>query len=69
LQHLDIVERFLENHKAVGLADLADQIFPGVVREGAADHDLQIGFDLPQLQVVWTPSIPEGIRMSTKARA
>ena len=50
LDGFDIVERLLENDQAIGMAEVSDNIRPGIVRVCGADNDLQVRVGFPEVQ-------------------
>ena len=50
LQHLHGVERLLQDHHAVALAEPLDDLVPRVVRVGRADDHLKLRAGLPQVE-------------------
>jgi hypothetical protein len=49
LQHLDIVEWFLEHDQVGRVTQLANHLLPRIVRIGGTDHDLEVWTAFPKL--------------------
>jgi hypothetical protein len=56
LKDLDVIEGLLQNNHVGGLADFAHDLFPGIIRVGGANDDLQIRIDLPEVAQRRRPS-------------
>jgi hypothetical protein len=69
LQHLDVVEWFLEHDQIGGVTQLVNHLLPGIVRIGGTDDDLEFRTAFPKM-TDGLHAIPSGgIRTSTNASA
>src|ERR1051325_4630673 len=73
LKRFDVVERFLEDKQAIGLAHLGPHLRPGVIRVRSADRDLEFGVNLPDARdrfdpvpTRWHAHVHEGHRVRAR---
>ena len=59
LLDFDIVERFFQHEQTVGLPDFRAHFFPGIIRIGGADNNLELGINFPDPRNRFDP-VPSG---------